>query len=546
MTSAPNLGDGVVVLRSLAEQDVPRIVEQCRDPETIRWVPVPTPYGVEDARAFLASAHRGWAEGSGRVWAIAEASDPGRFLGSIDYRPESGFAFVGYGLHPDARGRDLAARALRLVVDHAFEVDRLERLHWRAVVGNWGSRRTAWSVGFVSHGTLPGSMHLHGRIVDGWAASLHRDDPRSPQTPWFAVPVRRGERCVLRPFRDHEALPAERDALSERFLHDLVPTSNEFPGWLAERRERMAGGRAVHWCIADPDDDRLLGAIHLFRMGDGWRTGAASLGYWLVPSARGRAVMAEAIDLVTAYAFGDEQAGGLGLRRIEATVDLHNSASASTLRRAGFRLVGVRERDIVYADGRVGDVALVERLPGEQGPHHWGPIAQPELVDGDLSLSPFTTADLAAMAELLREDDVGWPMGAADADETSADRWLRRLEELAFARRQACWAIRVDGVPIGTVRAFRLDDPSEAGFAEIGYWVRESCRRRGFASRAVRLLLPHLRAAEEDGGAGYPRVAAVTDADNTASQAVLSACGFRRWGDVDGDRHFRFDGDLST
>ena len=34
-----------VLLRAHREADIPGIIEQCRDPETIRWTTVPTPGG---------------------------------------------------------------------------------------------------------------------------------------------------------------------------------------------------------------------------------------------------------------------------------------------------------------------------------------------------------------------------------------------------------------------------------------------------------------------------------------------------------------------
>ncbi|WP_392466693.1 hypothetical protein ACF3NS_13715 [Arsenicicoccus cauae] len=38
------LTDGVVLLRAHTEGDVPAIVEQCTDPESLRWTTVPRPY----------------------------------------------------------------------------------------------------------------------------------------------------------------------------------------------------------------------------------------------------------------------------------------------------------------------------------------------------------------------------------------------------------------------------------------------------------------------------------------------------------------------
>ena len=83
-----------VLLRAHRESDIPGIVEQCRDPETIRWTTVPTPaggYGEDEARAFLSRIPYGWEGGGPYVWAIellaGENREPLSFAGSIDLHP---------------------------------------------------------------------------------------------------------------------------------------------------------------------------------------------------------------------------------------------------------------------------------------------------------------------------------------------------------------------------------------------------------------------------------------------------------------------------
>jgi ribosomal-protein-alanine N-acetyltransferase len=61
--------------------------------------------------------------------------------------------------------------------------------------------------------------------------------------------------------------------------------------------------------------------------------------------------------------------------------------------------------------------------------------------------------------------------------------------------------------------------------AAIGYWIVESARGRGLASRAVALLA---RWALTD--AGLARVEALVEPENVASQRVLESAGFRREG----------------
>lgn len=113
--SVPILTDDVVRLRPHSENDAERIVEQCTDPESLRWTQVPRGYTLEMAHEWVTDIAKGWDEDGDRLWAIEEVADgEHRFLGSIDLRPRAaGRAEIGYGLHPEGRGRGLMARALK-------------------------------------------------------------------------------------------------------------------------------------------------------------------------------------------------------------------------------------------------------------------------------------------------------------------------------------------------------------------------------------------------------------------------------------------------
>jgi RimJ/RimL family protein N-acetyltransferase len=186
----PVLTDGVVTLRAHRTSDAARIIEQCTDPDSLRFTSVPRPYGEADAEQFLERVRQSWQDGSAtatRCWAIGvpDRADPAAFAGSIDYRPTgAATAEIGYGLHPAFRGRGLVGRALRLAVDYAFGTDGIEIMHWRAVVGNWASRKAAWRCGFRVEGTVRGFCPQPDGAKDAWVGSLHRDDPRQPGEPW--------------------------------------------------------------------------------------------------------------------------------------------------------------------------------------------------------------------------------------------------------------------------------------------------------------------------------------------------------------------------
>ncbi|MGH3360026.1 MAG: GNAT family N-acetyltransferase, partial [Nocardioidaceae bacterium] len=298
----PVLTDGVATLRPHRDSDIDAMVEMCNDSEFVRWTSVPTPYGDAQARGFIEDVVRpGWEHHQHRGWAIEYVDDDGRarFGGNIDVRGMP-VADVGFGLHPDARGRGLMTRAIRLAVAWSFEND-VEVVHWRSHVGNVASLRTAWSSGFSLHGTTPGFLHERGKVLDAWTGSIRPGDDGSPRTKWWATPVLTGDGVRLRPMAKRD-IPRIVEGCSDPSTTHWVPTMTDrhteegARAFLASDVYRAAVGAVVSWCIADPDTDTLLGNISVLRINE--RTATGEIGYWAHPDARGRGVVAEAARLV--------------------------------------------------------------------------------------------------------------------------------------------------------------------------------------------------------------------------------------------------------
>ena len=373
------LTDGVVTLRAHSVDDAEAIVEQSTDPESLRWTTVPRPYSAEDAVTFVEGNLAAWGEaGARRSWAIEWTDETGaaRYAGTIDLRPGAAASVgeLGFGLHPDARGRGLMSRAVRLVVDHAFATPvwgvPVRRVHWRAVVGNWGSRRAAWAAGFTFHGTIPGSHpdpEGGSEALDAWTGSITPGDPLTAQTPWFAATPTEGDRVRLRPWR-----PEDVDAIELRDdpVHWMPSRSilrrESFPAWLLTRQERMSEGTAIDWCVADLETDRALGGVTVFSRG-GAITDTAELGYQFFPSARGRGAAKEAARLAVAHALAPTSEGGLGLRRLVAETAADNAASNAVLRSVGFVEFGREHAVDRVTDGGWGDGLYWELLPSGAG-----------------------------------------------------------------------------------------------------------------------------------------------------------------------------------
>ncbi len=125
----PIVGEGLA-LRMPGDSDRERWLELFHDPEQLRFgmpAVLPVPARVDDIDERVAEARRKFAAHQPTTFVVVAEDDPERFLGTV------GWSFhvpaplqvvdVGYAVHPDARGRGVATRALRtltrwLTTDH--------------------------------------------------------------------------------------------------------------------------------------------------------------------------------------------------------------------------------------------------------------------------------------------------------------------------------------------------------------------------------------------------------------------------------------------
>jgi RimJ/RimL family protein N-acetyltransferase len=359
----PTLTDGVVTLRAHRVEDIPAVLGQGRDPEMAAWTRAPSPYGLEDARRFVTqAAPGGWADEVELFFAI---ETDGRFAGSCSLRDQGDrLAEIGYALHPSARRRGVMERALRLAVDWGFS--RFDTLVWYAQVGNWASRKVAWRLGFTCSGPLPGYLPHRGELRDAWAGTLRAGDAREPRHAWYDAPRIVGDGVVLRPHVPADAdriVEACNDPRQRRWIRLPSPyTSASAREFMESRMESMATGTAVHWAVADPETDRLLGVVGLFDLQPG---ADAEVGYWTHPDTRGRGVATQACRLAVRHAFVPVEDGGLGLPRVTVCAAAGNAASRHVGESVGFRLYGVERRGIMLGDGSFDDLARYDLLAEE-------------------------------------------------------------------------------------------------------------------------------------------------------------------------------------
>jgi RimJ/RimL family protein N-acetyltransferase len=363
---APTLTDGTVTLRAHRPGDVDAVLKLVSDPLNVRWTRLPAPYTRQMAREWVASRSRAWAGDGERTFAVEVG---GRLAGQVGLRPDSaGAADIGYLLAPWARGRHLMSGAVRLALQWGFAEAGLEVVHWRSYVGNWASRRVAWACGFTVEGRVRALEDQRGERRDSWIGSILPGQDMSPGSPWFDVPALSGGGVVLRRHLDDDVVriaQACRAPSTQAWL-PLLPspyTLVEAVGYVAGREEEHASGHGIYWAIADPDDDRLLGAIAL--MGMSRHSVGAEIGYWVHPDSRGRGAGTTATRLVARHALLPAEEGGCGLTRVLLRVADGNDASRRVAEKAGFTLVGRDRAAERLRDGRLADFLRYDLLASD-------------------------------------------------------------------------------------------------------------------------------------------------------------------------------------
>ncbi|MFJ9962034.1 GNAT family N-acetyltransferase [Streptomyces avermitilis] len=178
-----------LVLRTVGSQDTDAVYEAAQDPDIQRWTTIPSPYLPEHAASFTDQlVPEGWANGSMFTFGVFLPSDELAGMLALSMR-SLGVSEVGFWATKEHRGNGYITEAVLAASHWAFTQMSIDRVEWRAQVGNTGSRAVAERAGFTIEGTLRSAINNKGVRRDCWVGSLLPSDLGLPSTaPYLPTP----------------------------------------------------------------------------------------------------------------------------------------------------------------------------------------------------------------------------------------------------------------------------------------------------------------------------------------------------------------------
>lgn len=155
-----------------------------------------------------------------------------------------------------------------------------------------------------------------------------------------------------------QQLEAFRDPVFLTYSDWQPLNSDEARQRLWDQEQSRLKGEQIDFTVVDSEDAGvLLGGASLALISEKDRR--ASLGYWVIPAARGRGVASRSVRLITQWAFQT-----LHLARLEITCGPDNHGSQRVAQRCGFTREGVLRSHLTFK-GERRDTVVFGLLPGE-------------------------------------------------------------------------------------------------------------------------------------------------------------------------------------
>ncbi|MFZ0324419.1 MAG: GNAT family N-acetyltransferase [Actinomycetes bacterium] len=293
---------------------------------------------------------------------------------------------------------------------------------------------------------------------------------------------------LLRPWAADDAgavFEACQDPEIQRWTLVPVPyTVDDARGYVSGRDELWEQGRPS-FAAVDAETGQLLGSFAVVGADD---EAGPEIGYWVVPSARGRGVATRACKALCRWLFDQ------GVPRIAWRAEVGNVASRRVAEAVGFVVEGTLRQGLVQrgtrVDGWLGSLLPADLARAEAGAPRertvlpgW-PAEHVELRTDRLLIRAYRDSDAPALLAYSNDPVVrSWdPEGLVDLDDARAritywSKWS--------SGKGAVWAIAdpTDDRTVGGVMLHSIDPHNAA--AEVGYGLSPSARGRGLATEAV-------------------------------------------------------------
>ncbi|WP_328871788.1 GNAT family N-acetyltransferase [Streptomyces sp. NBC_00287] len=179
-----------LLLRTVGPYDTDAVYRAVQDPDIQRWTTIPSPYLPEHARSFTEQlVPDGWADGTMFTFGVflpegedlvPEGEDLVGMLG-LTMRA-LGVAEIGFWTAKEHRGKGYTSEAVLTAARWSFTAASIDRVEWRAEVGNTASRAVAERTGFTIEGTMRSAINNKGVRRDCWVGSLLPSDLALPST----------------------------------------------------------------------------------------------------------------------------------------------------------------------------------------------------------------------------------------------------------------------------------------------------------------------------------------------------------------------------
>ena len=178
----------------------------------------------------------------------------------------------------------------------------------------------------------------------------------------YPKPPLRDDIVCLRPWSKTDLACVEA-AGSDPYIPETTTVPAEFTeaeglAWIERQHNRLTNGEGISLAVADARSNDAIGAAVLML---GFRAGTMSIGYWLVPAARGQGLASRVVAMLASWALTRT-----GAARVEALVEPDNTASVRILETAGFKREGLLRSYLTLADRRA-DVLVYSLITSDFG-----------------------------------------------------------------------------------------------------------------------------------------------------------------------------------